>query len=221
MGDDIIASWEKNAKEWINVIQNRRIPSRKFTNAAILRLLGSLKGEKIIDVGCGEGWLTREMGKMGWEAAGVDAIETLIVEARKNSSDSYHLLTYEAIIAGTPIPGHPFDVAVFNFCLYQKEGLISLMANTLQQLTPKGVVVIQTLHPFFLLQLGLPYKSQWLQDSWKGLPGDFTDGHAWYARTMEDWSKDLNRLKNIQWGIKEVLNNEGTPVSLMIKIEKH
>lgn len=220
MSREIIKSWEKNASEWIKVIQNNAIPSRKFTNAAILGFLTELKGKKIVDIGCGEGWLTREMGKMGWQATGLDAIENLIMEAQKNSDDAFHVLTYEDIITGKPIPNAPFDVAVFNFCLYQKEELETLLTNTLKYLSTKGTIVVQTLHPFFLLQAGLPYKSQWLQDSWKGLPGNFTDGHAWYARTMEDWNTVLNQIKNTKWSIKEVLNDNNEPVSLIIKIEK-
>ncbi|WP_318342622.1 class I SAM-dependent methyltransferase [Flagellimonas baculiformis] len=220
MNEDILKSWEKNASEWVKVIQSNSIPSRKYTNVAILDTIRQLKGKKIVDIGCGEGWLTREMEKMGWQATGLDAIEGLVLEARKNSEADFHVFTYEDIIEGKPIPNAPFDAAVFNFCLYLKEGLQQLLAHTLQQLSPKGTLVIQTLHPFFLLQNGLPYESQWLADSWKGLPGNFTDGHSWYARTFKDWISELNQLKNINTHCKEITNDEGKPVSLILKLEK-
>ncbi len=220
MSKEILDSWNKNADEWIKVIQNDAIPSRKFTNKAILEMVSELDGKKMVDIGCGEGWLTREMGKLGWEATGLDAIECLVLEARKKSDESFHVLTFEEIIDGKPMPNAPFDAAVFNFCLYLKDGLRELLLNTLKQLSPNGTLVIQTLHPFFLLQNGLPYKSQWLSDSWKGLPGDFTDGHSWYARTMEDWVAELNRLENINFSMKEIVNDEEKPISLIIKIKK-
>lgn len=220
MSKEILDSWNKNADEWIKVIQNDAIPSRKFTNKAILEMVSELDGKKMVDIGCGEGWLTREMGKLGWEATGLDAIESLVLEARKKSDESFHILTYEDTINGKPMPNAPFDAAVFNFCLYLKDGLRELLLNTLKQLSPNGTIVIQTLHPFFLLQNGLPYKSQWLSNSWKGLPGDFTDGHSWYARTMEDWVAELNRLENINFSMKEIVNDEEKPISLIIKIKK-
>ena len=220
MSKEILDSWNKNADEWIKVIQNDAIPSRKFTNKAILEMVSELDGKKMVDIGCGEGWLTREMGKLGWEATGLDAIESLVLEAQKKSDESFHVLTYEEIIDGKPMPNAPFDAAVFNFCLYLKDGLRELLLNTLKQLSPNGTLVIQTLHPFFLLQNGLPYKSQWLSDSWKGLPGDFTDGHSWYARTLEDWVAELNRLENINFSMKEIVNDEEKPISLIIKIKK-
>ncbi|GLU44251.1 bifunctional 2-polyprenyl-6-hydroxyphenol methylase/3-demethylubiquinol 3-O-methyltransferase UbiG [Allomuricauda sp. NBRC 101325] len=220
MSDAIKSSWNKNAEEWVKIIQNEGIPSRKFTNPAILEVIKELKGNTIVDIGCGEGWLTREIEKFGWEAMGLDATEDLIKEARKRSVQTFEIFTFEEIIKGKKIPNAPFDVAVFNFCLYAKDELIELLSNTLKQITSNGSLVIQTLHPYFLLQNNLPYKSQWLSDSWNGLPGNFTDGHAWYARTMEDWIEELNKIGQIQYNIMEVLNDEEKPISLIIKINK-
>ncbi|UII75302.1 methyltransferase domain-containing protein [Flagellimonas sp. HMM57] len=220
MKTDIISSWEKNAAEWIKVIQGDSIPSRKYTNAAILDIISKIACEKIVDVGCGEGWLTRELSKLGLDAVGLDAIEQLLVEARKKGSEDYHTFTFEDIIAGKTIPNAPFDVAVFNFCLYLGEDLETLLKKTLDGISDNGTLLIQTLHPFSLVQNGLPYKSQWLSDSWKGLPGHFKDGHAWYARTFEDWTALMSNLKNVRFTSKEVLDEEQKPISLILKIKK-
>lgn len=100
MSKEIISSWDKNAAEWIKVIQNDSIPSRKFTNLAILETIKQLDGDKIVDIGCGEGWLTREMANLGWEATGLDATASLIEEARKNSNQPFEVFTFEDIIEG-------------------------------------------------------------------------------------------------------------------------
>ncbi|MBS9461449.1 methyltransferase domain-containing protein [Flagellimonas sp. 389] len=220
MKTDIISSWEKNATEWIKVIQGDGIPSRKYTNRAILDIISKIACEKIVDVGCGEGWLTRELSKMGMNATGLDAIESLLIEARKKGTENYHTFTFEDIIAGKTIPNAPFDVAVFNFCLYLGEDLEMLLKKTLDGISDNGTLLIQTLHPFSLIQNGFPYKSQWLSDSWKGLPGNFKDGHAWYARTFEDWIALISNLENVHFSTKEVLNEEQKPVSLILKIDK-
>nr|WP_299340969.1 class I SAM-dependent methyltransferase [Allomuricauda sp.] len=220
MTSDIISSWEKNAKEWVEVIQNQSIPSRKFTNKAVLEAVGNLKVKKVADLGCGEGWLTREMTRLGMESVGFDAVESLLDEARKQGQENYHRLTFEDIISRKPIPQAPFDAAVFNFCLYLKDDLAPLLENTLSNLVPEGHLVIQTLHPFFLIQNEFDYKSQWLSDSWKGLPGNFKDGHAWYARTFEDWVNTLSSFRKIQFEMKEVKNDDEKPISLILKIKK-
>lgn len=220
MKTDIISSWEKNASEWIKVIQDNQIPSRKFTNKAILKTVADLDCEKFADIGCGEGWLTREIGKMGFQAAGFDAIEDLIIEAKKKGTEDYHVFTFEDIIVSKSIPNAPFDAAIFNFCLYLEEGLQKLLENTLKSISHNGYIIIQTLHPFFLIQSGLAYKSQWLSDAWKGLPGNFEDGHSWYARTFENWMEILGTLKEVKVDFQEVLNDDEKPISLIIKIKK-
>lgn len=220
MKPEIISSWEKNATEWAEVIQNHGIPSRKFTNRAILDAISGLQAQKIADLGCGEGWLTREMTQLGLEAIGFDAIGGLLETAQKKGPETYHQLTFEAIVQGIPLPKTPFGAAIFNFCLYIKDDLGQLLENTMAAIVPNGHIIIQTLHPFFLVQNGFDYKSQWLSDSWKGLPGNFKEGHSWYARTFENWIDLLSSLKHTSFGLTEVINDEGKPISLIIKIKK-
>ncbi len=221
MKSEILKSWEENAPEWIEVIQNQEIGSRKFTNQAVLDVIVNLRPKKVADLGCGEGWLTRELTKREITAYGFEAIAPLIEHARTKGPETYHQFTFEAIINGVPLPNLPFDLAVFNFCLYLEEGLSPLLQNTLNALTPDGHLVIQTLHPYFLIQNGKGYQSQWLSNSWKGLPGNFKNGHAWYARTFEDWSTLISELETVTFQITEVVDDHKHPVSLIIVIKKH
>lgn len=215
----ILKSWQQNAKEWSRVIDAEEIASRKFTNKAIVDTLLSLNVKKVLDVGCGEGWLTRELSKNGIESIGIDATQELISIAKSKSEHNFYQLTYEEIIASKEIPNAPFDLVVFNFSIYNKDGLVELLSKLKNKLTPKGKIVIQTLHPFFLLSNNLEYKSQWIDDSWKGLKGNFVNGHSWYARTLEEWictfkKSDLNLLE-----IKEVNNSELSPISIIFVLQ--
>ena len=216
----IIRSWEKNTAEWIKVIDTNLIPSREFTNRAIVQTIANLGASKILDVGCGEGWLTREITGMGKTAVGIDAIPGLLENARKKGTESYYTMSYEEIIEGTSIPEAPFDTAVFNFSLYQKNGLKDLLIQTKKALSANGTILIQTLHPFFLLQQGLEYKSQWMHDSWRGLPGNFTDGHSWYARTFEDWTLVFKQSSLVLEYTKEIIGESLQPVSVIFTLTK-
>ncbi len=215
MGNNIIKSWNKNALEWIKVIENADIESRKFTNKAILQLIGNSPAIKVLDVGCGEGWLTRSLGTMGKYAVGLDAIAQLLENAKKKGGGTYYRMSYEDIILGNPIPEAPYDAAVFNFCLYQKEGLGQLLKQIKNVLSENGYIAVQTLHPFFLLQNKMAYKSQWLDDSLKGLPGNFTDGHSWYARTFESWISVFKKAGLQLHQLQEVTNDDHKPISVI------
>ena len=218
MDSKVIDSWNKNAKEWVRIIDKDGIGSRRYTNRAIEGVLREMAENKIIDVGCGEGWLTRSMTKMGKTAVGIDAIETLLANARSKGPESFFRISYEDIMAGKQIPEGPYDVAVFNFCLYQEKGLGKLLRNTKRSLKKNGKIVIQTLHPYFLLNNKLEYKSQTISDSWKGLPGNFSDGHQWYARTFEDWLSVISKAGMRIMNLKETVDSDEKPISLIVKL---
>lgn len=218
MSDKIKASWQKNAKEWIKVIDNNRIGSRQFTNKAIVNFLGELPFQRMIDIGCGEGWLTRQITMLNREAAGLDSIDALVQNAKEKGNESFYQMSYEDISGGETIPNGPYDIAVFNFCLYEEEGLPELFNGVKKSLSKNGSIVVQTLHPYFLFHNGLEYKSQSISDSWKGLPGNFIDGHTWYARTFEDWFSVIQESGMKLENLKEITNDQQLPVSLILHI---
>ncbi len=217
MPNEIIKSWEKNASEWVKVIDAQRIASRKFTNPAILQVLKDTPSRRILDIGCGEGWLTRSITAMGKQGVGLDAIGPLLENARQKGPESFYQMSYEDIMAGRTVPEAPYDSIVFNFCLYQDKGLTELFRATKKALSSNGSIVVQTLHPYFLLDNGLAYKSQAITDSWKGLPGNFKDGHRWYARTVEDWFFVFAESHMKVIDLKEITDDKGQPISLILK----
>ena len=217
--EKIIDSWNENAEEWIRVVDTAQIDSRRFTNKAIEKEVRGVNGNTVVDIGCGEGWLTRAITAMGKTVVGIDAIEGLLKNARTKGAETFYQMSYQDIIDGKSIPEAPFDLAVFNFCLYQKDGLDKLLAATKNQLKSEGEILIQTLHPFFLFTNGLTYKSQIISNSWKGLPGNFTKGHEWYARTFEDWAQTISESGLRLAGLKEIVNDKDIPISLILKVK--
>ncbi|MGB3145570.1 MAG: class I SAM-dependent methyltransferase [Maribacter sp.] len=216
MENEIKKSWEVNAKEWVKVIDSGSIPSRHFTNRAIMEVLKTSKATKILDIGCGEGWLTRSITAMGKEGVGIDAIEALLENAQTKGPEPYYRLSFEEIMGGAKIPLAPFEAAVFNFCLYQEVGLPILLQELKKNMVKEGEIIIQTLHPYFLIKNGLGYKSQTISNSWKGLPGNFIQGHDWYARTLENWI-DVFIEANLQVkDLLEIINDKNEPISLIM-----
>ncbi len=220
MNNDIISSWNKNASEWIKLLDNGEIKSRLYTNKAIVQIIGNSPASKILDVGCGEGWLGRSLSNMDKSVVGLDSIPQLLENARIKGAGTFYQLSYEEITRGKAIPEAPFDAAIFNFSLYQKEGLVPLLKQIRQALSINGYIAIQTLHPYFLLQNNLEYKSQWVRDSWKGLPGNFTDGHSWYARTFESWMTVFKRSELLLRHFQEVTNDEKKPISVIFVLSE-
>ena len=84
---DILDSWVKNAQSWIDVIEGEKIESRNLvTNKAIEEAILHYRPASILDLGCGQGWLTHRLHTLGIAAHGVDAIRELILSPGSNRS---------------------------------------------------------------------------------------------------------------------------------------
>ena len=81
------SSWIANASAWTDAVREGRIASRKNgTDAAIVEACRAHPGMTVLDVGCGEGWLSRALASSGATVVGVDASEPLIIAARAAGS---------------------------------------------------------------------------------------------------------------------------------------
>lgn len=183
----IIDSWSKNVEAWTKAVRDREIPSRKLvTDKAILEATLDTSPKTAIDIGCGEGWLVRELVKSGVRTLGTDVVTGLIEEARSFGEGEYEVLSYEDFSSKTF--QDTFDTAVCNFSLLGEESVPLLFKALPKVLSPKGHLVIQTLHP--LMACGEEeYVDGWREGSWDGFDSRFVDPAPWYFRKLESWVK--------------------------------
>jgi 2-polyprenyl-3-methyl-5-hydroxy-6-metoxy-1,4-benzoquinol methylase len=187
----IIASWNTNATPWTSAVRERRIESRRLvTDQAIVDAVVSRAPSTVIDIGCGEGWLARTLSQRGIRVLGLDAVTALIEQAQAAGGGEFRVASYEEI-AGGAIPVRA-DLLVCNFSLIGKESVEGLMRAVPGLLTPRGTLVIQTLHP--IVACGdLPYRDGWRAGSWQGFDAAFTDPAPWFFRTLGSWIALLAR----------------------------
>jgi len=212
---DITNSWDLNAPEWIALLERSGIPSRAVTNDAILSTVKRYARKHVIDLGCGEGWLSRALEQQGLHVTGLDATGALIEQARRQSEQSYIHISYEDIIAGKLNSDIQADTIVCNYALYEQDSTRQLLLSMRQFLSQEGKLIIQTVHPSFLLQTEEGYKSQWMSNAWEGLAGDFSHPHRWYARTLEDWQQLFHQAGYCIYEIVETLSAETKPLSII------
>lgn len=183
----IIHSWQANAANWIDIIDSNVIESRKIiTNKAIVEVVCKAKPLSALDMGCGEGWLSKELYTNGIEMTGVDVILELIEKANKKTIGNFFVASYEDIYLDKISFSKLFDAIVINFALIGKESTENLLAFLPKLLTATGKLFIQTLHPDSRKPMN-DYRSGWKEGSWDGLGEQFSLPYQWYFRTMEDW----------------------------------
>lgn len=183
----IMASWNTNAGNWISTIDHNEIESRVLvTNAAILKAINDFTPASILDIGCGEGWLTRALRGQGLNAFGVDGVEALIQHAIEKDGDHYAVASFQDLASGAFAAKELAAAAVINFALLDKTDTESLLKNIHRLVQKGGKLFIQTLHPLTLASQEA-YVSGWREGSWKGMKRNFDQPYKWYFRTLGDW----------------------------------
>lgn len=198
----ILTSWHQNATAWTHAVRDQQIKSRLLvTNQAVIDAVLAYRPQSVLDLGCGEGWLTRALAAQGIQALGVDAVPDLIAQAKEAGGASYQVSSYEEIIAGNLRNKAPFDLIVGNFSLFGQASVEALLHHLPQVLSPSGHLIIQTLHPV-VASLNQPYLDGWRSGSWQGFDPDFVNPAPWYFRTLSSWIRLLAssgfRLKDLQ-----------------------
>jgi 2-polyprenyl-3-methyl-5-hydroxy-6-metoxy-1,4-benzoquinol methylase len=181
----IVDSWEKNVKPWVTAVREGEIESRLLvTNKAIIDAVLERAPETVLDVGCGEGWLVRELAKAGVNSLGVDVVPELIEYAKKEGGGRFRSLSFEEL--SPDILKEKFDVIVCNFSLLGDESVIHLFQQAPSLLNEGGSIIVQTIHPVAGCEEG-KYEDGWREGSWAGFSDKFCDPAPWYFRTLETW----------------------------------
>jgi SAM-dependent methyltransferase len=188
----IVRSWHDNAEPWSHAIRTAAIASREaVTNRAIVDAVVSCGPRRVLDVGCGEGWLARSLSALGMQVTGVDAVPELIAKAVAQQGGEFHVQDY-AGIADHSMPYGPFEAAVCNFSLLGNESVESLIGALPFYLDDQKNLIIQSLHPIAACG-DAPYEDRWRVGSWAGFSGGFCNPAPWYFRTLESWQSMLAR----------------------------
>jgi len=184
-------SWEANADAWIQALQYNTIESRRVaTDDAILQAVLRYGPRRVLDVGCGEGWLTRALANRGVEVVGVDGCAALVDRAREKGGSCFQAIGYDEIIADPAILGQPYDGIVCNFSLLGEE-IGDLLRSLRKAIVSDGHLLIQTVHPFTACQ-ELPYVDGWKTETFDNFGGAFREPMPWYFRTVSSWFQQVS-----------------------------
>lgn len=180
-------SWTRNAGRWTEAVRGGRIASRaQATDAAIVKAVASRRPRRLLDVGCGEGWLVRAVrARCGCEAVGMDACAPLVAAAGAADPDGrYVVASYDDLVAGRAAVGTGFDAVVFNYALLDAK-VVPVLAAARARLAPGGAILIQTLHPWTTADGD--YRNGWRTEDFSAFEGEDWAPMPWYFRTLESW----------------------------------
>jgi ubiquinone/menaquinone biosynthesis C-methylase UbiE len=147
--------WEKNADFWIKIIRENLDPFRPvITNRVVLESLRRKKNLKILDAGCGEGYLCRDLVKRGHRLFGIDFCPKLIktakdLERKKPLGIKYLVGDFRK----TNYPPSFFDVILSHQTINEIENPEKAFKEFFRILKRNGRLILLFLHPCFDIQV--------------------------------------------------------------------
>ena len=218
--EQLARSWDANAHAWTQVVRDNGIESRRVaTDAAILDAILMRAPKRVLDVGCGEGWLARALSARGVEVVGIDGSAALIDAARAAGPGDFRHISYDQLAAEPELVGlASYDIAVCNFSLFH-EHLHSFLSALKAVITADGALVIQTVHPWSGRGDG-PYADGWRTETFSAFGQAFREPMPWYFRTLSSWVREVNAARMRVSAMLEPMHPDtGQPLSLLIVAE--
>jgi SAM-dependent methyltransferase len=137
-------AWEQHASDWVRFAQEPAQDSYwRFHRDAFLELVPP-PGRLTLDIGCGEGRLTRELDARGHRVIGIDGSTTMIEAAQRRSPE---LEFVEADAASLPLDEGTADVAIAFMSLGDIDDMDGAVREAARVLEPGGRFVAAVVHP--------------------------------------------------------------------------
>ena len=226
-------AWDAQAERWADWA---RAPGHdsywRFHRERFLDLLPTTVDGPVLDVGCGEGRLTRELRSNGWRIAGIDASPRMIELASEADPEGDYRV---ADAAALPFDDRAFDLVIAFMSLQDVDDPERAIAEAVRVLRPGGLLCAAITHPlnsagrFTSLEPDSPFviDGSYL-DSWRreddvareGLEIRFHYEHRpldRYARALEAAGFLIERMREVTGG-SEVLGSRWDRIPLFLHI---
>jgi SAM-dependent methyltransferase len=137
-------AWEAEARNWIAWARTPGHDSYwKFHRDAFLPSLPPPPC-RVVDVGCGEGRLARDLKRLGYEVVGIDGSPTLVAAAREADLEGRYEV---ADAAGLPLPDASADVVTAFMSLQDVDDIDTAVREIARVLVPGGRLRSAIVHP--------------------------------------------------------------------------
>ena len=144
--------WDDVAAWWVSRYTAKGDINREWViDPAVLEILGNVKGRRILDAGCGTGYLARILAEAGASVDGIDVSAKQLEAARKDQAQETLEIRYrQGDLANlSPFRGGTFDIAVSNIVLQDVRRLREAVKEVYRVLRPGGRFVFSITHPAF------------------------------------------------------------------------
>jgi len=211
-----LRAWDAAAGDWAAAVRAGRDPARAVTQRAIAGLVRQVPPGPVLDAGCGEGWLSRELAAQRVSVVAIDGAPRMVaLAAEACTAGDYRWVQFAEAAEEPRRLGGAFGTVIFNFSLLD-ERITPILSAAGSVLFPYGRILIQAAHP---LEGGGRdgYRDEWrlLDQAAPGVP--LSPALPWYFRTFSTWVLELRRAGLILVETYEPVDPAtGRPASLIL-----
>jgi len=150
MNQRIQEQWESNAQAFSDLVGGKGTPHhRKILNPCVEKLLGNVKDKRLLDAGCGEGYLARYYAKKGASVTGIDLSQSLIETSEKLTDEGIVDYRVDNVCNMESVPDDEFDIVLSNLVLLNIPCLDEAINEFHRVLKERGILVFSIVHPAF------------------------------------------------------------------------
>jgi SAM-dependent methyltransferase len=175
---------------------------------AFVSLLGDVKGQDCLDLGCGYGYYSELMANRGARVVGLDRAPLMIAEAeaRAGSTVKYFVADIETV----EFRDESFDVVISNLSFHYLDDIDSMFRRVFGWLRPGGQFAFSVEHPVITAAVE---QNEWADDGdrhSRWIVSDyFHEGKRWgffgrkYHHTLQTWALAVLRAGFTLTGVLE------------------
>jgi SAM-dependent methyltransferase len=136
--------WSRVAREWTTWARSPNHDAFWAYRESLISFIGRGAGQAL-DVGCGEGRVSRELKALGYRVTAADTVAELI-EAAAQADSAHEYVVADA--AALPFDDNRFDLVVAYNVLMDVEDVPATVKEIGRVMVPDGELIVSLVHPF-------------------------------------------------------------------------
>lgn len=148
--DGNLAAWNAAASTEAPAFGDEGDDARRLLlTPTLISLLGDVRGRRVLDAGCGQGYLSRLLARRGAQVCGVEAAANWLRYAvEREQAEPLGIAYVESDLCGF-VADAPFAAVVANMVLMDIADLEGALRACVAALAPSGSLVFSISHPCF------------------------------------------------------------------------
>ncbi|HEU5370551.1 MAG TPA: class I SAM-dependent methyltransferase [Ktedonobacterales bacterium] len=147
-----VTGWEQMADWWDEKLgDDGDLWHRTLIDPPVFQLVGDVAGQRVLDLACGNGYISRRFARQGAAVIGVDANAPIIARARAREARKPLGITYHVADAAhlEILEASAFDLVVCNMALMDIADAAGAIHEAARVLRPAGRFIASISHPCF------------------------------------------------------------------------